>query len=100
MKHWLQRAWVIALALMLFYLCYQPDVSVLRQHNPTTTALMELRIRQARKAKVAYSTQMIWKDLDQISPNLVHAVLLAEDDTFYQHHGFDFNEIWEAVKIN
>src|SRR5205823_5214580 len=37
LKLWLKRLWVIAMALLLVYLCYQPDVSRLRHHNPTTT---------------------------------------------------------------
>ena len=32
--------------------------------------------------------------MSAISPHLVHAVLLSEDDRFYQHHGFD----WEEMK--
>ena len=31
--------------------------------------------------------------LRQISPNLQHAVIAAEDARFYQHHGFDWHEI-------
>src|SRR5262245_44732686 len=96
----LRRAGVVALAIVLVYLCYQPDVARLQKKNPKTTALIELRIKQARKAKTPFTTQMIWRDFDDISPHLVHAVLLAEDDRFYDHHGFDLNEIWEAVKIN
>jgi monofunctional biosynthetic peptidoglycan transglycosylase len=99
-KRWLQRAWVIALAVLLIYLCYQPDVGSLRKKNPTSTTLIELRLHQARKARIPYHTEMIWRNLDAISPNLVHAVLLSEDDTFYQHHGFDFEQIQEAIKTN
>ncbi len=97
---WVRRAWVIAMALLLLYLCYQPDVDSLRHQNPSSTALIELRKAQARRARIPLQTHMIWRDLDEISPHLAHAVLLSEDDTFYQHHGFDLNETWEAVKIN
>ena len=31
--------------------------------------------------------------LRQISPNLQHAVIAAEDARFYQHHGFDWHQI-------
>lgn len=31
--------------------------------------------------------------LRQISPNLQHAVVAAEDARFYQHHGFDWHQI-------
>lgn len=33
--------------------------------------------------------------LGQVSPNLQHAVIAAEDARFYQHHGFD----WHAIEI-
>jgi monofunctional biosynthetic peptidoglycan transglycosylase len=97
---WLMRIWVLLLALLLSYLCYLPDVAVLRHHNPTTTAYMELRAEQARKANRPYKARHTWCDLDDISSNLVHAVLLAEDDTFYQHHGFDLEQIREAIRTN
>jgi monofunctional biosynthetic peptidoglycan transglycosylase len=35
--------------------------------------------------------------LEQISPYLRRAVLAAEDDRFYQHNGFDFEEISRAL---
>jgi len=36
--------------------------------------------------------------LSQISPDLQHAVIAAEDARFYQHHGFDWHEIEVAAK--
>ncbi|HMD31548.1 MAG TPA: monofunctional biosynthetic peptidoglycan transglycosylase, partial [Candidatus Acidoferrales bacterium] len=33
--------------------------------------------------------------LSQISPDFQHAVIAAEDASFYQHHGFD----WDAIEI-
>ena len=35
--------------------------------------------------------------LSQISPDLQHAVIAAEDARFYQHHGFDWHEIQVAA---
>ncbi len=35
--------------------------------------------------------------LDQISPNLVHAIVAIEDQHFYQHHGIDVPRIFSAV---
>jgi monofunctional biosynthetic peptidoglycan transglycosylase len=37
-----------------------------------------------------------WADLEDISPNLVRAVLVAEDGRFCSHHGIDLKEV-EAV---
>jgi monofunctional glycosyltransferase len=36
--------------------------------------------------------------LRQISPDLQHAVIAAEDADFYQHHGFDWHEIQIAAE--
>jgi monofunctional biosynthetic peptidoglycan transglycosylase len=38
--------------------------------------------------------------LSQISPNLQHAVIAAEDSRFYEHHGFDWHEIQIAAEDN
>jgi monofunctional glycosyltransferase len=35
--------------------------------------------------------------LNQISPDLQHAVIAAEDARFYQHHGFDWHQIQIAA---
>src|SRR4051812_2263453 len=94
-NRWLMRAWMAGLAVLLVYICIQPDIAWLGTHNPISTSLMELRHKQAKKAKIRYPAVMIWKNLDEISPYLVHAILIAEDDRFYQHHGFDLEEIWE-----
>lgn len=39
-------------------------------------------------------------ELDQISPYLIDATILAEDKYFYEHHGFDFRGILRAVIKN
>jgi len=36
--------------------------------------------------------------LNEISPDLQHAVIAAEDTRFYQHHGFDWEEIQIAAR--
>lgn len=36
--------------------------------------------------------------LSQISPDLQHSVIAAEDARFYQHHGFDWHEIQVAAE--
>lgn len=39
-----------------------------------------------------------WVDIEDISPNLVAAVVASEDQLFYDHHGFDFNQIEKAIE--
>ena len=41
----------------------------------------------------SFKNQHIWVSLDKISPQLAKAVVLTEDQKFYQHHGFDWEEI-------
>ena len=41
-----------------------------------------------------------WVPLDDISPNLVRAVIASEDGKFCSHHGFDFQAIDKALVRN
>lgn len=41
-----------------------------------------------------------WVPISQISPYLIKAVLIAEDDKFYKHEGFDFEAIEKALEKN
>ena len=41
-----------------------------------------------------------WVSLDEISPNLINAVLSTEDKKFYKHHGFDYLRIVKAMYTN
>jgi monofunctional biosynthetic peptidoglycan transglycosylase len=40
----------------------------------------------------------IWKPLDQISPNLVRAVIAPEDGPFCSHHGVEWVEVGHAIE--
>jgi monofunctional biosynthetic peptidoglycan transglycosylase len=84
----------------LIYLLWPYDVFDLKDHNPETTSLIELRRQDALAHGHKFAPQMTWKRLAEISPALVHAIILAEDDTFYQHHGFDLEQIQIAIKEN
>ena len=41
-----------------------------------------------------------WVSLDEISPNLINAVISTEDKNFYNHHGFDYFRIIKAMYTN
>jgi len=77
-----------------------PDVAVLRDHNPVSTAFMGFREAQALRQGAEFRPYQVWTPLEGLSPNLVHAVLIAEDDTFYRHNGFDLDQIREAVRVD
>jgi monofunctional biosynthetic peptidoglycan transglycosylase len=61
---------------------------------PTTAVHMERRL-QSWIHRTPYHERYEFVPLNQISPDLQHAVIAAEDARFYQHHGFD----WNAMEI-
>lgn len=75
---------------------YFPAVIWHRWHPPGETALMEIRAHQARAEDRAWDPRYQWVPLADISPHLVRAVLAAEDSGFYDHAGFDWEQIEEA----
>jgi monofunctional biosynthetic peptidoglycan transglycosylase len=64
---------------------------------PTTAVHMERRL-QAWIHNTPYHERYRFIPLRQISPDLQHAVVAAEDARFYQHHGFDWHEIEIAAE--
>lgn len=77
-----------------------PDIAGLADANPEKTAFMEYREAQWRRAGVDKSIKQRWVPLKKVSPALVKAVLIAEDDKFWKHDGFDYEAIEKAVARN
>jgi monofunctional biosynthetic peptidoglycan transglycosylase len=65
----------------------------LRWIDPPTTAVHMERRLQAWIHHKPYHERYRFIPLNQISPDLQHAVIAAEDARFYQHHGFDWHQI-------
>ena len=63
--------------------------------DPPTTAVQVERRVQSWFEKPAYRKRYSFVPLSEISPELQHAVIAAEDARFYQHHGFD----WHAMEL-
>ncbi len=95
---WLVVALFIAGFLSLLYLLLMPDLSKLRKENPKKTALMEYRERAYKEKKKRYRMDQSWVPLSKISPYLIKAVLIAEDDKFWKHEGFDYEAIQKAIE--
>ena len=66
--------------------------------DPPTTAVHIQRRLQAWIHHTQYRERYKFIPLGQISPDLQHAVIAAEDTHFYQHHGFDWHEIQVAAQ--
>jgi monofunctional biosynthetic peptidoglycan transglycosylase len=66
--------------------------------DPPSTAVHIQRHLQAWIHHTPYHERYKFIPLGQISPDLQHAVVAAEDARFYQHHGFDWHEIQIAAE--
>ena len=63
--------------------------------DPPTTAVHIERRLQSWIHRTPYHERYDFVPLSEISPDLQHAVIAAEDARFYEHHGFD----WHAMQI-
>lgn len=75
-----------------------PDVRPLQTQPPGRTAFMKLREAEARRAGRPHREVQYWLPYERISPNLRRAVLVAEDAAFWDHEGFDFNELRASLE--
>ena len=100
----LARGVIVTAALAFAYLAYVyltlPDVRWLADTNPTTTAFMELRSREAADAGRKFQIRHRWVGFNQISPLLRRAVIVTEDAAFYDHDGIDLDEIKASLEKN
>ena len=88
----------ILLAVPLAYFLIMPDFSSLKKQTPQKTAFMKYREKEwARKGRRHKITQTM-VPLSKISPYLLKAVLIAEDDKFWKHEGFDFESMQKALE--
>jgi len=84
-------------ALVLWYVVV-PYPWGLQSQNPTLTSLMRQRVDEARREGVPFEIRQEWVPLEDVSPNLVRAVLVAEDYRFRQHAGVDWVSLAEEVR--
>ena len=77
-----------------------PDVSELVNKNPIPTAFMEYRKEQWADEGKQKEINQKWVDFKSISPYLVKAVLISEDDGFWKNDGFEVDEMRQAFEKN
>jgi monofunctional biosynthetic peptidoglycan transglycosylase len=98
----LRKLFVTLFAAVLLLVAWEwitfPDVAKLATETPKTTAFMDLRREQLRAAGKEASIDYRFVPYGRISPHLRRAVLVAEDDAFYEHDGVDMKGIQEAIE--
>ena len=89
--------WLVISAVLVWSL---PALILLavRWIDPPSTAVHIQRRLQAWIHHTPYHERYKFVPLSQISPDLQHAVIAAEDARFYEHHGFDWHEIHIAAE--
>jgi monofunctional biosynthetic peptidoglycan transglycosylase len=90
----------VGFAVLAYVYVMLPDVRVLAATNPTRTAFMELRARQADAEGKRLRHVHRWVPYSRISQSLKRAVLVAEDDAFWDHEGIDIEQIRRSIEIN
>jgi monofunctional glycosyltransferase len=93
-----RRRWLKWLSLTVLALLILPIVQVgcVRLADPPLTPLMLLRPIEARwNKKPPNPRHYSWIARSRMPPDFLKAVILSEDQRFFEHHGFD----WKEVKI-
>ena len=93
---------IILIPVVIFVGLYiaAPDGSEFVHKNPETTAFIRQRTAEYQKAGKKVALHWQWVPITKISPNIIHAVILAEDARFYEHIGFDVEAIKFALEKN
>ena len=99
---WRKWAKITILAILGVAILYQIWVvfSIIRYRssNPSSTAMMDQRASQARARGEEVKRVQTWVPYDKISRNLTRAVLAGEDSRFFDHAGFDWEEVRKALE--
>jgi monofunctional glycosyltransferase len=66
--------------------------------NPPTTGVQIQRRIGSIFSKASYSKHQTFQPLSQISPDLQHAVIAAEDGRFYEHNGIDWKQVRKVAE--
>jgi monofunctional biosynthetic peptidoglycan transglycosylase len=90
-------AGTIALVGLTVWYLVIPYPWTLRGRNPERTSLIAQRVAEIRASGATLDVHQEWVTLEDISPALVRAVVVAEDYRFRQHHGIDWVSLAEEV---
>lgn len=93
--------WIFLWLPLWFLLLTTAQVLLLRWIPPVTSAFMvSRRVDALVQRDWDFQLRYTWRSRKDISRNLPIALVAAEDQTFPDHHGFDFKAIDKAMKNN
>ena len=88
----------LLLILAGLFLAWTAALFSLRYLNPPTTGVQVQRRAEAFFTRAPYLKRYTFVPLRLISPDLQHAVVSAEDGSFYRHHGIDWEEMEKVAQ--
>lgn len=98
-NHWRFHFFVpLAILLWIFPFSSITAVFIMRSGPVFTTAFMFHQQWKYGESVLDDSIQHKWVDYEQISPQMVRAVIASEDNLFQKHHGFSQRGIRQAWK--
>ena len=104
MKNFRGWAWRILALLFVFLLLYQGWIAAhiwwWVDHNPATSSFMDDRLEAMQGKNPKAELKHRWVPYNKISDELKRALIVAEDASFVDHEGFDWDGIQKAYEKN
>ncbi len=101
MKSWIQKIWKWTKRLIVAFFVLSILSTLLFRFIPIpVTPLMIIRCVEQVVSGEAPKIKKDWVPMNEISSNLVLAVIASEDQKFAEHFGFDFEAIEKVAKQN
>ena len=93
---WIGRLFLFAIAaLIAVQLWFFVHVAYWIKFNPSSTAFMRGRLELMREDDAKAKLRHQWVPYQKISVHLKRSLIAAEDSTFTEHRGFD----WDGIKV-
>lgn len=101
-RHKLLSITFLGVAILLIDIVTLPfgEIEELRHRNPTETAFMREHKERMKTMGKSPSIMHQWVPISRISQDLINAVIVAEDASFWSHEGFDWFELKESIEKN
>jgi len=97
----MSRFWRLIRNLVILFFATSIAWVILARFIPVyLTPLMIIRSVEALADGKTPRNSKDWVSIDNISPNMVQAVVASEDNLFMEHHGFSLTDINKAIKHN
>ncbi|HTN95010.1 MAG TPA: monofunctional biosynthetic peptidoglycan transglycosylase [Gallionella sp.] len=101
LSRWIWRSvTVFFLLLVLYQVWLFAHICWWVKFNPSTSSFMETRLEMMQDKNPKASLQHRWVPYAKISDNLKRALIAAEDASFVDHVGFDWEGIQKAYEKN